>query len=123
MTWYSALLAVFTGIFLGWIITRNKDVDYSRIHFILTDDFRKNMRKGQLIDIQKKELYEQNHIKGARNFKPNQLTSKYPKIRKDLPVYLYCENGKKSKKVAKKMIRKNYKEIYILEGGYKNYTK
>ncbi len=121
MTWQSALFAVFTGIFLGWLITRNKNIDYSKIRIILPDDFRKNMRKGQLIDIRKNELFKQNRFKGSRNLKPSQLTSKYSKIRKDLPVYLYCENGKKSKRVAKKMIRKNYHEIYILEGGFRTY--
>lgn len=119
--WTSILIAIVLGLSLGWLMTRNKNTDFTNIHVITKEEFLKNMRRGQLIDMRKKDIFEADKIKGARNFKISVLTSKYSKIRKDLPVYLYCGNGKKSKKAAKKLIRSEYKTIYILEDGFANY--
>ncbi len=118
----SVIIAIIAGLGLGWFMVRNKNVDFSKIHFINRNDFINNMRKGQLIDIRKKEAFEQDKIKGARNFKVGDLTSKYSKLRKDQSIYLYCSNGKKSKRVAKKLIRNNTSDVYILEGGIKAYN-
>lgn len=120
MDWIQIIVAIAAGLLLGWLLTRNKNVDYSKIHTINEKDFRNNMRKGQLIDIRKKEAYEEGKIKGARNFQAKELTHKYTKVRKDLSVYLYCTNGRKSKRVAKKLVKNNFSDVYILEGGYQN---
>ncbi len=83
------------------------------------EEFKKNMRKGQLIDIRREGDRKKDKIKGARAFRPRYLLSKnQTKVRKDLPVYLYCKNGKKSKKAGRKMLKKGYSKVYILSGGY-----
>lgn len=115
-------LAIAVGLLLGWFMNRNRNVDFSNIHVINQEDFTKNMRRGQLVDVRKKTEFEQDKIKGARNFTVAQMTSKHPKIRKDLSVYLYCNDGKKSKKVAKKLMRAEYKDVYILDGGFQKYN-
>lgn len=117
----SILIAVVAGLGLGWLLMRNSNTDFSKIHTIQLSDFKNNMRKGQLIDIRKQELFEQDRIKGARNFKPRALTSKYNKLRRDQSVYLYCTNGKQSKRVAKKLAKNNFSDIYILAGGFEQY--
>jgi rhodanese-related sulfurtransferase len=111
-------LAIVIGLSIGLLLSRNKNVDYDSIFTIKEADFLKNMRKGQLIDIRKKDAFEKDKIKGARNFKVSKITGKYTPLRKDLPIFLYCKNGKKSKRVAKKLSKANYKTIYILEGGF-----
>ncbi len=118
----SIAIAIALGLTLGWLMTRNKDADYTNIHIINKEDFSKNMRRGQLVDIRKKDAYETDKIKGARNITVGSMTSKYPKIRKDLPVYMYCGNGSKSKRAAKKLIRNQYKAVYVLQGGFENYN-
>jgi len=122
MDFYSIALAIVAGLVLGWLLMRNKNIDYSRIHIINKEDFVQNMRKGQLIDIRKKDAFEQDKIKGARNFRPNEVTSKYSKLRKDLSIYVYCQNGKKSKRLSKKLAKANFKDVYILDGGFNAYT-
>jgi len=121
MTIWSSIIAIVVGVVMGMFIVARKNIDHSAIHIINRDDFVNNMRKGQLIDIRKKEEFEQNKIKGSRNFKASQLAGTHSKLRKDQSVYLYCNNGKKSHRTAKKMTKQGYKNIYILEGGFENY--
>jgi rhodanese-related sulfurtransferase len=111
------VLASVAGILIGLLVTNSKKYDYTNIKFLTVEDFQKNMRKGQLIDIQKKDEFEKDKIKGARNFKPSHLSGKYSKLRKDQSVYLYCKNGSKSKKLAKKMIKNGHQTIFVLDGG------
>ncbi len=118
----SLLLAVVIGLGLGWLLVRNKNTDYSRMHIINRNDFVQNMRKGQLIDVRKKDDFEVDKIKGARNFKMRDLGQKYSPLRKDQAVYVYCDNGRKSKRAAKKLIRKEFKVVYVLDGGFTSYN-
>lgn len=122
MDLWSLALAVVLGLGLGWLMMRNQGKDFSKISVLSRSDFMENMRKGQLIDIRKKDQFDQDKIKGARNFAPRQLTAKISKLRKDKPVYLYCQNGKKSKRVSRDLIRKNYQQVYVLKGGMDSYN-
>ena len=122
MNWSSLAIAVVLGGALGWVMVRNQNKDYSGISILKRDDFASNMRKGQLIDIRKKEDFKKDKINGARNFKVSSLTAKTTRIRKDQAIYLYCQNGKKSKSAARKLTRKNYHTIYVLEGGLDAYN-
>jgi len=122
MDFTNIAIAVVAGLLLGWLLMRNKNIDYSKIHIISKEDFVQNMRKGQLIDIRKTDAFEQDKIKGARNFRSSEITSKYSKLRKDLSIYIYCQNGKKSKRLSKKLAKANFKDVYILEGGFDAYN-
>jgi len=121
MSVWSSIIAASVGIIMGLFIVARKNVDHSAIHIISRDDFVGNMRKGQLIDIRKKDEFGQSKIKGARNFAASQITGKGSKLRRDQSVYLYCNNGKKSYRTAKKMTKQGFKNIYILEKGFENY--
>jgi len=118
MEFWQIALAVVLGLSIGLLLSRNKNINFDSIHTIKQEDFLKNMRKGQLVDIRKKEAFEKDKIKGARHFKVGKLTGKYSPLRKDLPIFLYCSNGHKSKRVAKKLSKANFQTIYILENGF-----
>ena len=45
------------------------------------------------------------------------LTRNPGKLRRDLPIYLYCEKGKVCKRAALVLYGKGYENIYQLEGG------
>jgi rhodanese-related sulfurtransferase len=122
MEWYTVVIAVALGLLLGWIMTQRNKRSPEAVHMINEEDFFNNMRKGQLVDVRKAKEFEQDKIKGARNFSSIQLTGKFPKVRKDKSVYLYCKNGRKSKKIANKMSGQGFKAVYVLEGGF-NTTK
>ena len=68
-----------------------------------------------------KIIDDKDKIKGSRHFKPSRAKAKNVNLRKDLSVYLYCENGKSSKKVARKLSRNGFKNLYVLSEGYANY--
>jgi rhodanese-related sulfurtransferase len=118
MDWYTIVIAVGLGLLMGYIMTQRNKIKPDAIHVINKEDFYNNMRKGQLVDIRKEKEFEEDHIKGARNFNKSQIVTKYAKLRKDKSVYIYCNNGKKSKSLAKKMSANDYKAIYILDGGF-----
>ena len=119
----SLAIAIVLGLGLGWIMVRNKNNDYSKISVLNREDFVQNMRKGQLIDVMKKEDFETDKIKGARNFKMSSISSKSSKLRRDQAIYVYCQNGRKSRSAAKKLIRKEYNLVYVLDGGLDAYNK
>lgn len=100
-----------------------KNSDYSNVFVITLKDFTANMRKGQLIDVRKKIEDPNDKIKGSRNYPPRKVASKNVNLRKDLSLYLYCNDGKLSKKVARRLSKKGYQNIYVLAEGYQNYKK
>jgi len=121
MEYVSMGIAIAAGLAIGLFIALRKAPDHKRIHILNKKDFVENMRKGQLIDIRKKEEYEKEKIKGSRNFKKGQLTGKSIKLRKDLSVYIYCNNGKKSYRLAKTLSKEGFIALYVLENGFDGY--
>ena len=57
------------------------------------EEFRKNLRKVQLIDVREKEDFKYAHINGARNMPSSQFNFLYTSLRKDQPIYLCDKNG------------------------------
>ncbi len=111
------------GLLLGALISKKFGPKAHKKHENLVvmewPEFKRNMRKGQLIDIRKDEAFKKDKIKGARNFPLRILKNKnQTKVRKDLPLYLYCDNGKKSYKVGNTLLRKGFQKVYILKGGF-----
>lgn len=121
MDFISIALAVVAGVLIGLLFMNRQNADYSKIRKLKKDDFVSNMRKGQLIDVRKKELFEADKIKGARHFRKSQLNAKNAKLRLDKSVYIYCKNGKSSFRTAKKMIRDGFQNVYVLDGGFEAY--
>ncbi|WP_413463202.1 rhodanese-like domain-containing protein [Bacillus sp. B1-b2] len=89
---------------------------------IAQDEFRQGYRKSQLIDVREPNEFQAGHVLGARNIPLSQLKMRQSEIRPDKPVYLYCENGMKSGRAAQFLHRKGYKDLTMLEGGFKKWT-
>ncbi len=121
MNFWSIVISIVAGLGLGLVMVYFKNRDFSNVFVITLKDFTSNMRKGQLIDVRKKIINENDKINGSRHFTARKISSKNVNLRKDLSVYLYCENGKLSKRVAKKLSKKGFNNIYVLAKGYKNY--
>ena len=121
MDWRLLIIAIILGIILGLFIMMRRESKKAVVN-LSEKEFVENMRKGQLVDLRKKEEFDQGHINGARNSPFVMLTRNPGKLRRDLPIYLYCEKGKVCKRAALVLYGKGYENIYQLEGGLTNWT-
>ena len=71
-----------------------------------------SMRKGQLVDVRPKQEFQSGHINGARNINMQMIMRSFHQLRKDQPIYLYCNTGRKSSKAAIFLRTKGYYELY-----------
>jgi rhodanese-related sulfurtransferase len=116
-------LPISLGLLVGYFIaTRGKNPNKEALVYLNAEDFQKNMRKGQLIDLRSADAFKTERINGSRNFPKKEILSTLFKLRSDQPVFLYSDtvNGV-VKKVANKLAKKGYKPIYILKEGFVNW--
>lgn len=90
---------------------------------ILTEDqFREGYRKAQLIDVREPQEFKKGHILGARNIPVTQMKQRLVEMRKDKPLYLYCQSGSRSARAAQLLHKKGYRDLNQLKGGFKKWT-
>src|SRR5690625_290025 len=92
------------------------------LNVLSEEQFRKGYRKAQLIDVREPQEFERGHILGARNIPITQMKQRLVELRKDKPVYLYCQGTSRSSRAANLLNKNNYKDINILKGGFKKWT-
>lgn len=86
------------------------------------DQFREGYRKAQLIDVREPQEFKKGHILGARNIPITQMRQRLIELRKDKPVYLYCQSGSRSARAGQLLHKKGYEDINQLKGGFKKWT-
>jgi rhodanese-related sulfurtransferase len=116
------VLPIGLGILLGAVIAYKRGSENLKITYLEPEDFRSNMRKGQLIDIRIKEDYDLEKINGSRNFPKKELLRNLYKLRKDQAVFLYHDDDRGLvKTIGNKLLKKGYRPVYVLKGGFKNW--
>lgn len=115
------VLLIILGVLVGFGVYR-----YFKQKKILTtlteEEFRQGYRKAQLIDVREPNEYKGGHILGARNIPLSQLRTRLTEIRKDQPIYMYCQNGTRTMRAALLLNKKGYKDLYQLKGGFKKWS-
>ncbi|MDD3113958.1 MAG: rhodanese-like domain-containing protein [Candidatus Izemoplasmatales bacterium] len=112
------VLPIGLGLVVGIMITMRKKYDFSQIVFLEPEEFRLNMRKGQLIDVRREDNFNHRRINGSRSFPNRTVFSSLSRLRRDQAIFLYDENCKNSvKRIAKKLIKKGFKPVYVLKNG------
>lgn len=86
------------------------------------EEFKAGYRKAQIIDVREPAEFEAGHILGARNIPLSQIYARKAEIRKDSPVYLYCQSGMRSARAAAVVKKIGCKDINHLKGGFKEWT-
>ena len=74
-----------------------------------------NSSMGKLIDIESKEVYNQNHIAGAINI-PNDilLYNRDKLLNKNETYYIYCKGGHKSQRAVRILEIYGYNVVQVL---------
>lgn len=93
--------------------------------WIETEEFQKNMRTAQVIDVREKSEYDHGHIMGARSLPYTMAKAQKEylnSIRKDKPVYLYDNKKIIAINMALLLKKNGYTDIRILKGGYMDWT-
>lgn len=91
------------------------------------EDYKKAISHGkvQLVDVRTRAEFASGHIKGANNidfFQGSAFEAAFSKMKKDKPVYLYCQSGNRSQKAARKLVEMGFGEVYDLRGGYRAWS-
>lgn len=85
------------------------------------EEFNQNLRRVQLIDVRNRDEYNAGHILGARNIPLMEIKQRHMELRKDQPIYLYEDGKYLAYRAAIDLKKHGYSDLYILEGGYKNW--
>ncbi|MBU5594784.1 rhodanese-like domain-containing protein [Amphibacillus sp. MSJ-3] len=121
IAWDWIILLVLLLAYLGYLLYR-----YLVTRKVLTnlseEEFKKGYRKAQLIDVREQKEYDAGYILGARNIPVTQLKQRTKELRKDLPVYLYCQSGSRSRRAAWILYKEGFQDLYHLKTGYKKWT-
>jgi rhodanese-related sulfurtransferase len=89
---------------------------------ISQEDFQQTMHSAQVVDIREANEYNSAHILGARNVPYSTLQQGVPGFNKTQPIYLYADVNNLTGRVAKKLREAGYENIYILDGGMRDWT-
>jgi len=118
MILFAVLLVAIIAFVIFTQVTTKKSVK-----FLSEEEFTTSMRKGQLIDVRKKDDFEQGYINGSRNIPLAMLSKSMGRLRGDQPIFLVCANGKNSKRATMLLTSKNFTSIYALKGGIEGWSK
>lgn len=117
---YIILGAVVLAIILYFVITMLRVK--KAVTNLTQEQFIEGYRKVQLIDVREPKEFEAGHILGARNIPYSQFRQRFKEIRPDKPVYLYDQNGGKSSRAALYLKKRDYTQLYQLQGGFRTWT-
>lgn len=115
------VLIILTVVLVAVLLLRMKKPNYLKT--LDEEEFKKNYRKAQLIDVREEKEFKTGHILGARNIPLSQLKQRQTEIRPDKPIYLYCQNGTRTIQAARILRKKSGAEdINQLKGGFRKWT-
>jgi len=116
-----AVAIVILVLFFGYSIFRYYRVRMY-VNTLTEEQFTEGYRKAQLIDVREPQEFKNGHILGARNIPVTQIKQRLVELRDDKPVYLYCQGQSRSVRAANILRKKGYKDINILQGGFKKWA-
>lgn len=121
LLWLNLFLAsVLLLIGLNWLFYYIMGKRSAKV--LTQEEFKEGMRKAQVIDVREKDDFNAGHILGARNIPFTVFTQSITGLRKDQPIYLYDQTKTLSVRAASKLKKNGFTDIYVLKGGYQDWT-
>ncbi|MDF0480463.1 rhodanese-like domain-containing protein [Vagococcus sp. PNs007] len=114
------LAAILLGVAINWLYM--KMMAKRSATEIDQDEFKEKMRKAQIIDVREKDAFDAGHIMGARNISYSTFKQLHGSLRHDLPIFLYDQRKSLSVRAANILRKNGYTNVYILKGGYNDWT-
>ncbi|GAA0457957.1 rhodanese-like domain-containing protein [Alkalibacillus silvisoli] len=115
------IILVAIAVLILFAVFRNMRMQ-KHLRTLTEEQFKEGYRKAQLIDVREPKEFERGHVLGARNIPLSQLKQRMGEVRKDQPVYLYCQRGSRSMKAANKLRKNGYEGLHQLKGGFSKWT-
>ena len=79
-------------------------------------------RRAMLVDVREKPDYAKGHLAGSRNIPFSQISKTPSAIHdKDMPIYVYCQNGSASRKAEAELTTMGYTNVKNI-GALNDYT-
>ena len=113
-SWLIALIVLAVIII---VLVLNAWLSMRGVNMLTEEEFSKDLRKVQLIDIREKDKFNHGHILGAINIPMSTFQMKKSGIRKDIPVYLYDQSGNTALRAARLLKKDGHTDINILKKG------
>lgn len=85
------------------------------------EEFKKDIRRVQLIDVRNRDDYDVGHILGARSIPYFELKQRHVELRKDQPIYLYEDREYTAFRAAIELKKHGFEDLYVLKGGYEEW--
>jgi rhodanese-related sulfurtransferase len=76
-----------------------------------------NQRDVQIVDVRSPAEFGTGTLRDARNLPLEEVTARAGELRKDKPVIVVCEAGRRAALAAVKLRSAGVGEVYILDGG------
>ena len=105
--------------------TGKAKTDSNEVGLLKPVEFSKQSSQQIVVDVRTPKEYNSGHIKEAINidFRDEGFTDEISKLKKDVPVFLYCRSGGRSGSAAKSLKKMGFKHVFDLEGGVLNWSK
>lgn len=88
-------------------------------------EFRKHVegKNIQLVDVRTPKEFNSGHISKSKNidFFSGRFNLEFAKLNQELPLYIYCRSGSRSRQASLKLANMGFKDIYDLQGGILKY--
>ena len=100
------------GIYLFVLIWMRQ----SSAKVVSAEEFGKDLRHGQLIDVREKDEYQAGHIPGADNFPLSELGTTYTNLDKNQSYYVVCQAGGRSARACEFLEAQGFDVINVTSG-------
>lgn len=116
--WYWVLLAVASGSFLIYDITRS--IGDTSVLTPLDATLKINRENAHIIDVRDQGEFSRGHIPNARHIPVSELTTRQGELEKlvrDAPLIIYCASGVRSSGAVRQMRKAGFETVFNLRGG------